>query len=259
MLRKKRAIIIVSYGTANIGALIRAIQKIEEMVRAAYPEDTVYRAFTGARVRSMLEAQGIHVPSVEEILSTCAAEGYKSVILQPTHMVNGEACEQLQTAAVGFDISFRELIVGAPLLDCVTDMEIVARFCMQTYGKGTDAVVMMAHGTDTASNQKYTALAAVAEKLGFHDLWIAVKDAAPSLDDILPKLKEKRYRTITLAPLLLTAGHHACKDMAGTGADSWKSHLEAEGFLVTTVVKGLGEYPEIREIYLKHLQNAMDS
>ena len=52
-------------------------------------------------------------------------------------------------------------------------------------------------------------------------------------------------------PLMLVAGDHAKNDMAG----EWKEQLEASGFEVNCVLKGLGEYPEIREIYCEHIKS----
>lgn len=48
-------------------------------------------------------------------------------------------------------------------------------------------------------------------------------------------------------------------DMAGDEPDSWKSKLEAESFTVTPIVNGLGEYKEIRQLYVSHLQAVIDS
>ena len=42
--------------------------------------------------------------------------------------------------------------------------------------------------------------------------------------------------------------------MAGDGPESWKSRLEEQGFQVRCVVRGMGEYPEIRGLYIRHLQ-----
>ena len=55
---------------------------------------------------------------------------------------------------------------------------------------------------------------------------------------------------------MVVAGDHAMNDMAGEEEDSWKSRLEAEGYEVTCVLKGLGEYKGIQKLYAEHAQNA---
>ena len=45
--------------------------------------------------------------------------------------------------------------------------------------------------------------------------------------------------------------------MAGPGPDSWQSRLQAEGYQVSCVLRGMGEYPEIQQLYVDHLRAAM--
>jgi sirohydrochlorin cobaltochelatase len=54
-------------------------------------------------------------------------------------------------------------------------------------------------------------------------------------------------------PLMLVAGDHAKNDMAGEDDDSWKSLLEKENYTVEPLLRGLGEYPAIRNIFIKHI------
>ena len=55
---------------------------------------------------------------------------------------------------------------------------------------------------------------------------------------------------------MVVAGDHASNDMASDEEDSWKSILEKEGFKVQCSLKGLGEYKDIRELYIKHIKEA---
>ena len=63
------------------------------------------------------------------------------------------------------------------------------------------------------------------------------------------------YRRVGLMPFMVVAGDHALNDMAGADGDSWQSRLCAEGFDVTSVVRGLGEYPSVRAMFIDHAQN----
>ena len=47
-------------------------------------------------------------------------------------------------------------------------------------------------------------------------------------------------------------------DMAGDDEDSWKSAFEAEGYEVECILRGLGELPEIQQLYIQHAQEAVD-
>ena len=59
-----------------------------------------------------------------------------------------------------------------------------------------------------------------------------------------------------LAPLMIVAGDHARNDMAGDGADSWKNEFLREGYEVSCLLKGLGEYEEVRKLFAEHAKKA---
>ena len=50
----------------------------------------------------------------------------------------------------------------------------------------------------------------------------------------------------TLLPLLLTAGSHTARDIAGEAPESWRSLLASEGYEIRAVPQGLAELPGFR-------------
>lgn len=58
---------------------------------------------------------------------------------------------------------------------------------------------------------------------------------------------------------MVVAGDHANNDMAGEEEDSWKTVLENEGYEVECVLEGLGQIPAIQELYVEHVQDAIDA
>ena len=55
---------------------------------------------------------------------------------------------------------------------------------------------------------------------------------------------------------MIVAGDHAKNDMAGEEEDSWKNIIGAKGYQVETVLKGLGEYKSIRNLFVEHVKKA---
>ena len=49
---------------------------------------------------------------------------------------------------------------------------------------------------------------------------------------------------------MFVAGDHAQNDIAG----EWRDSLEKAGYKVDVVMEGLGEVPQIQEIYISHIK-----
>jgi sirohydrochlorin cobaltochelatase len=87
---------------------------------------------------------------------------------------------------------------------------------------------------------------------------IGTVEAEPSLDDVIAELQKLKAKRVVLEPLMIVAGDHANNDMAGDEDDSWKTILEAKGFTVVPVLKGLGEFPGIQQIFISHVADAIN-
>lgn len=250
----KKAILAVSYGTTYPEALTASVEATENTFSSLFPDWEVRRAFTGKRIMEMLSKKGIYIDSLESALDKLAEEKYEKIILQPTHIINGSEYDKISDAAKVYKSRFAEIAVGAPLLSERSDIEALCHFFARTYSSSADAVLLMGHGSDHYANKLYSDFSDICKQLGYNNLYIATLEASPCLEDVIPVLKENVCHTVTVTPLLFVAGGHACKDMAGDEPGSWKSKLEADGFTVNAVVKGLGEYGEIRRLYADHLQ-----
>ena len=94
------------------------------------------------------------------------------------------------------------------------------------------------------------------KELGYSHAFVGTVEAYPSLDTLLGKVAEFRPGKVLLAPFMFVAGDHAIHDMSGEGRDSWRRRFEAAGFTVECIMKGLGEYPGIRRLYIEHARAA---
>lgn len=117
----------------------------------------------------------------------------------------------------------------------------------------------MGHGTEADSNQVYTKMQQTLAAMGKDAYYIGTVEAEPTLEDVMAAMKDKGYSRVVLEPLMVVAGDHANNDMAGDEEDSWKSQLQASGYEVECVLKGLGEFEGIQDIYTDHIRAAVDS
>lgn len=248
----KKAIIAASFGTTYEKALENSISALENTFAASFPEYEVRRAFTSRHVISALRKKGSIVDTVSDAFEKLIAEGFDEIIVQPTHIIGGNEYERLCREAEMFRDRFKRLVIGRPLLSDDDDIGAVCGFFEKKFG-GEKAVTIMGHGTEHAANEVYRKLWDRFAADGFDSIFVGAMEGSLTIADIIPKLKSGGYHEIVVTPLLLVAGEHAYNDMAGDGPTSWRSVLEAEGFGSVPVIKGLGEYEEIRSLYSEHL------
>ena len=103
---KPQALLAVSFGTSHRDTLEKTIAAIEKALAAAFPERTLRRAFTSGMILRKLEREGTHIDDVPAALERLAAEGYTDVLVQPTHIMNGDEYDKMMALAVPFEVRF---------------------------------------------------------------------------------------------------------------------------------------------------------
>ncbi|MBU1568407.1 MAG: sirohydrochlorin cobaltochelatase [Proteobacteria bacterium] len=286
----KTAILLASFGT-TVPSGVNALENITEQVRKAYPGTEVRITFTSNMVRAVwkkrrTEAQkwlGMGIP--EEILNVkniiqamgdLQEDGYRNIIVQPTHMFYMEQSYDLNNyiSALGSIKTlkskwrpFDTVVMGRPALGAPGDKysyhEDVDRVIKSLAGdvemarKEGANLLYMGHGNEYWS----TGIYAETEKkmrAAYPDteIFIGVVEGTPSIDDLLPALKGTKSKKIILKPFMITAGDHAVNDMAGAEGDSWKTILTAEGYSVQPVLEGLGSNPGFVALFVENIADA---
>ena len=153
-----------------------------------------------------------------------------------------------------------EILFGAPLLTSEEDSCQVIEALMEEMGEIPEdtALVFMGHGTTHYANTVYAALDYRMKDMGYKNVFLGTVEAYPSLDTMKRRLREGGYKKVILAPFMIVAGDHARHDMASDKEDSWKYALEKEGYEISCVLKGLGEYKGIQELFLEHIRSVTE-
>lgn len=263
---KDQAIMVVSFGTSYNESRDLTIGAIEGAIEEAFPDFSVYRAFTSQIIIDKLkERDGLEIDNIEEALAHAKADGVKRLVVQPTHLMDGFEYMDVAAALEECRDKFDEIVLAKPLLADEEDYQAVVKAIMEvtaSYDDGETAICFMGHGTEADANAVYPKLQEELAKANEEHCpyFIGTVEAEPDLDAVMAAMKESGpYRRVVLEPLMVVAGDHANNDMAGEEEDSWKSILEANGYEVECVLKGLGEFPAIQDIYVAHTQAAVDS
>ncbi len=256
-------LLVVSFGTSFNDSRRETIGAIEKAMQKAFPDYAVRRGFTSQIIIDHVNKRdGEKIDNVTEALDRAVDNGVKTLVVQPTHLMNGLEYNDLKDELAGYSDSFEKIALGEPLLTSDDDFQKVMNAIVDAtkeYDDGETAICFMGHGTEAESNQVYSKMQQVLTDGGHKNYFVGTVEATPSLEDVIAAVKESGCKKVVLRPLMIVAGDHANNDMAGDEEGSWKTEFEKAGFEVTTVVKGLGELPAVQELFVQHAQAAMDS
>ena len=256
----RKAILVVSFGTSYEATRKVTIEAIEKDIANAYPDYKLYRAWTSKMILAKLKKRdNLHINNVKEAMEEMIADGITDVIIQPTHVINGIENELMKEDALSYRESFHSIRFGTPLLTSEEDNQTVINAIAEefSYLSEEEVLVLMGHGTTHYSNAIYAALDYAFKDKGHPNIFLGTVEAYPSMQSLMKMIKAYAPKKVVLAPFMIVAGDHAKNDMAGDDPESWYSQFVQEGFQVETVLKGLGEYKGIRELFVKHVADTL--
>lgn len=254
----KNGILVVSFGTTYEETAEKNIYALEKEIHVNYPDYEVFSAFTSDMVRKILKKRGILKNSVREAISEMKEKGVECVYVLPTHLLYGYEYEKIETALEEVREEFQVLKLARPLLADTWDSLEIIKILGENHPNSVEtALLLVGHGTKHFSNAIYPALDYMAKQSGYPHIYVSTLEGYPELPTVLPQLQENHYKNVHLVPLMLVAGDHAENDICGDSQESYRNILENMGFMVTFQVKGMGEYPEVRNLYKKHLEDIL--
>lgn len=261
MADKKRALLVISFGTSHAETRDRTIGAIERNIADVYPDFEVRRAFTSGMILKVLEKRdGIVIDNVAEAMSRLVHDGFDEIYVQPTHVIPGDEYDDMVRDVMMFEEQFESIRIGSPLLYDTEDYRKVVSAVMDQFAELGDreALVLMGHGTEHPINAAYAAMDYIFKDMGFGNVFVGTVEGYPDLDTVKKHVDAFKPDKVFLMPLMVVAGDHAVNDMASDEEDSWKTMFEDAGYEVECILKGLGEFQAVRDIYLEHIAAMID-
>lgn len=258
------AIVVVSFGTTYKSSREKNIEAVENEIQSAYKDIRVCRAFTSRMVIDRIfKEENEKILTVSETLEQLKKDGIKKVYCQPTHIINGEEYDKIVLETKKYKKDFDVLKVGNALLTQTSDYRTLLDAIDGDIIKKSDdiAYILMGHGTSHFSNAVYPAFDHWLRVLDYDNVFMATVEEYPTLETAINQLdkNKNKWKKVVLVPFMLCAGEHALNDMAGEDENSWKNILIKNGYNVETNIKGLGENKKVREMYVQHLKNLIQS
>lgn len=259
--KNKKAILVVSFGTSHNDTRKVTIDKIEADIAHAYPDFAIYRAWTSKMIiKKIFERDHIQILNVCEAMEQMIQDGISELIVQPTHVINGIENDLMKQDVLSYSDHFSSIRFGTPLLTSTRDNDFVVEAVAQELGSSLsedDALVLMGHGTTHYANSVYAALDYTFKDHGYSRIFLGTVEAYPSMESIMRQVKALNPHRVVLAPFMIVAGDHAKNDLAGDDPDSWRCQFEQNKIEVSCILKGLGEYPKIRQLFLTHIAESI--
>lgn len=278
-------ILVVSFGTSFNNSRTEDIGGIEKALQNANPDWAVRRAFTSQIIINHIQARDNEkIDNVQQAMERAISNGVKNLIVQPTHLMRGAEFDELSEIVNSYADKFEKIAIAQPLLGEVgkdfseinSDKERVAQAITLQAVKDANynsldeaenagvAFVFLGHGTSHAAKISYSQMAAQMSQLKYSNVFIGTVEGEPeetAVENVIENVKLADYKKIVLRPLMVVAGDHANNDMAGDDDDSWKNMFNNSNAFekVDCQISGLGEIPEIQEMYVEHTQDAMES
>jgi sirohydrochlorin cobaltochelatase len=249
----ERALLMVHFGTTYDDTRQKTIDAINQKAREQFPKMAVREAYTSRIVMKRLAQRGVVKDTPVEAMLRLRGEGYKTLVVQPTFVIDGKEMAELRRDVDRLRPFFDSITVSTPLLYGVGDCQRVCDVLVARHhadAKKREHVVFVGHGTEGPATALYSQIDYQLAAGGHPNYHVATIEGYPTQETAVSKIKAMKGRRVTLVPLLFVAGDHASNDIAV----EWRAELERQGLTVDVRLEGLGEVPEIQQLYLEKLK-----
>ena len=249
------ALLMVHFGTTYDETRAKTIDAINEKAMKAFPQMKVREAYTSRIVMKRLAQRGIKKDTPIDALLKLRSEGIKTVKIQPSYVIDGIEMDRLRQDVEQLRPFFDSIWVSTPLLYTVEDAGKVCEVLVNRHAVDTkkrEHVLFVGHGTEGPATALYSQLDYMLRANGHSNYHVATIEGYPTQETALAQIKAMKGKKVTLVPLLFVAGDHANNDISV----EWKEALEKEGLVVDVKLEGLGEVPEIQNLFIKKVVNS---
>lgn len=250
----KKAVLVTHYGSSDDNTRAKTIDLITSDIRQALPAVEVREAYISPVVRRNLAKQGLLYDSPVEALIRLRADGYDSVYVQSTTIIDGVEMAEVRDACSRMRQFFNLLKCSESLCyspdDCLALVDILA-----SHPKAKDeAVVFVGHGNLLPGTATYCQLDYML-MTGRHDGYhVSTIEGYPTAETTLVELSKDKVKRVMLVPLLLVCGNHTIHDIAGEYAEA----IRRAGYQTDVLMRGLAELPYVRSLYVSRLKKLMN-
>ncbi len=279
----KRAVLIVSFGSSNLDAYKQVESFIKNIKDSIDKELFIQCVFTSnILIKRMKEKNNIDILNVKEALEILFNDGYKEVILQPLHMIDGKDCDSLRNILEENKDRFNYIKLNPTLLinkgkNTKESALNIANAIKDNVNKDR-CVVLVGHGSNrcqdnccytsigineccgdngnVCNDDCYQEIEKALQSIGYKNVIIGTLEGSRTRSVVLKELKDKKIDDVIIMPLLVLPGNHIIKDIKGD--NSWESLFNENDINVEVNLKSLLEYEKIQKLYIDMINEAIN-
>ncbi len=253
----KPVILVTAFGSSYESGQ-KNLEDMDTAIRAAYPENEVYWAFTASFIVNKLRKEGqttlfareTPLMTPDEAYDLFRAEGKTDVAVQVLMvMVGAEFRQVVNTPTNGLNVKY-----GYPLFFNPEDIQNTASALSGNFGGADTFTLLSAHGNDhhPEFNAELIQLDDYLQE-NYSNVRVATVEGSPHFDTVKDEVLASGVSEIQFIPLMLTYGDHITNDVMGDEEDSWKVILGKEA----ECTNGMASNPAIQAIYLSHIKQTL--
>ena len=248
----RTAVLVAHYGSSDPDTRSKTISLITADIRASLPASVEVReAYISPVVRKRLLKAGENIPGPTEALIRLCADGYDSVYVQSTTLIDGTEMAEVRQACERMSQFFSLLRCGTSLCHTPDDCAKLTAILGVVPRAKDEAVIYVGHGNLLPSTATYAQLDYMLAAAGHEALHVSTIEGYPTAASTITQLRRdgKHIKRARLIPLLLVCGNHTKNDIAVDFA----SALNSAGYTTEVVMHGLGESPAVRALYVARI------
>ncbi|GAB6193878.1 sirohydrochlorin cobaltochelatase [Desulfocastanea catecholica] len=252
----KIPIIMSAFGTTS--KAVATYTRLDTALRHHFPGTEIIWAYSSRMItRELHQRQESTVEHPAEVLRRLAAEGVRAVIMQSLHLFPGTEFHGLLRIA---GTSPLNCTVGKPLLTSPEDYQQVGEILRPVIAERPQkAILVLGHGTDHPIWTAYYTLEKILRKKFGERIFVGVVEKFPDSAHLVEEIANRGFTRVCILPLFLVAGMHYRRDIISDSPSSWRSRLQRRNIAVESLDYGLGLYPGLEELIIRHIVVARKS
>ncbi len=252
---ERKGILFAVPGTTCMDAF-GTFEQIGAAAARRFPGVEVRWAYTSHPVRRKLVARGLVAESPEEALQAMQAAGVTQTAVVSLHLTDGMEFGELQETVMSFGhqpANKMKVVLGYALMTCESDwlrvLDVLLTDLTTKLGP-QDRVILVAHGSQDERARETLQAAAKACCRFDSRLILGMILGKLGCDEVVQECRVANVKKAWLLPCMVVAGYSAKDDIAGADEKSWASALTRAGVEVIPLVRGLGGYSDVVEVWL---------